>query len=185
MLFDFRQEFEARGGLLGQRGRKLETLSYSESLTKSNTKQNHRHICRISPQCNLYFGKTDFNSVNLKRYTPSYHRPAWLINWPSSLLTSMLKVLTRVQIFLYKVHFRNFTQGSRRHCKMKCQDFEGPFKLFLCSVFKRSLNKLIICSSYRLCFTTFRLAFIRRIFQSNPNYTRISRNCKLFYNLVR
>lgn len=80
MLFDFRQEFEAQGGLLGQRGRKLETLSYSESLTKSNKKQNHRHISRISPQCNLSFSKTDFNSVNLKKYTPSYQWLVQLIN---------------------------------------------------------------------------------------------------------
>lgn len=93
MLFDFRQDFEARGGLLDQRGRKLETLSYSESLTKSNTKQNHGHIWRISPQCNLSFGKTDFDSANLKKYTPSYRWLAQLINWPSFLLTSLLKAL--------------------------------------------------------------------------------------------
>lgn len=133
MLFDFRQEFEAWGGLLGQPGRKLETLSYSESLTKSNTKQNRRHICRISPQCNLSFSKTDFNSVNLKKYTPSYHWLAQLINWPSSQLASVLKVL-----LWYWMHFRNFTQHSYRHLKIMCQAFEGLFKHFLCLVFKDS-----------------------------------------------
>lgn len=112
VLFDFRQEFEARGGLLGQWGRKLETLSYTESLTKSNRKQNRRHICRISPQCNLSLSKTDFNSVNLKKYTPSYQWLVRLINWPSSQLTLVMKVLLWIKKFSYEVHFRNFTQGS-------------------------------------------------------------------------